>query len=83
MAIALLLALVAPFAVPTRCRFIALLMAATAFALILFPILTKAYDFRFVIPAVGPLAGAALLGAWGLVLRARSWRELRRPDPQA
>jgi len=45
------------------------LFSITALVLLFFPILTKAYDFRFVIPAFGPLFAAGALGAWGLVVR--------------
>ena len=72
MALALLLALLAPFVVPGRSRFLAVLMTASAYTLIVFPILSKSYDFRFVIPAVGPLAAASLLGLWGAGLKVQT-----------
>jgi hypothetical protein len=71
MLLLLALAAVAPLAVPRRARAGAYLLVLMAFALLWFPIVTKGYDFRFVIPTLGPLFGAAALGAWGLVLRAR------------
>ena len=37
--------------------------------LLFFPILVEAYDYGFVIPALGPLFAAAALAAWGLGLR--------------
>ena len=66
MVIVLLLALAAPWITPFAARRLAALMAATAFALLVYPILTHAYDARFVVPALGPLSAAAALGGWGL-----------------
>jgi hypothetical protein len=37
--------------------------------LLFFPILTKSYDYRFVIPAFGPLFAVGALSAWGLGLK--------------
>lgn len=71
MLLLLALAAVAPLAVPRRARAGAYLLVLMAFALLWFPIVTKGYDFRFVIPTLGPLFGAAALGAWGLAHRAR------------
>ena len=34
--------------------------------LLLFPIATTGYDYRYVIPALGPLFAAAALGGWGI-----------------
>lgn len=65
MVLALLLAAAAPFVAPRGTRNAAALMTLTAFALLFFPIFAKAYDYRFVIPAIGPLTAAACLGAWG------------------
>lgn len=53
-----------------------LLFAGSALALLFFPIFVKAYDYRFVIPAFGPLFAAGALAAWGLVGRIRT-------DPRA
>lgn len=66
MVIVLLLAAAAPWAAPRGSRRPGLLLTATAFALLVFPIATHAYDARFVIPALGPLFAAAGLSAWGL-----------------
>ena len=46
-------------------------MTLFAFALLLAPLATVDYDYRYVIPAIGPLALAAAVGAAGL---ARRWR---------
>ena len=43
-------ALAAPFAVPRRVRAGAILLTLSSFTLIWFPILTKSYDFRMVVP---------------------------------
>jgi hypothetical protein len=67
----LLLATAAPWAVRGDARRGAWLFASVAYALLLLPILTKGYDFRFVIPPLGPLAAAAALGGWGLTQRIR------------
>jgi Dolichyl-phosphate-mannose-protein mannosyltransferase len=66
---ALLLAAGAPLLVPSSARAPAALFMFVAFALIWFPILTTGYNYRFVIPALGPLIAAAAFGAWGLARR--------------
>ena len=43
-----------------------------ALALLLFPILVKAYDYRFVIPGYAPLVAAGALSAWGLAVKVSS-----------
>ncbi len=48
-----------------------ILFGATALAMLFFPILTKGYDYRFVIPAFAPLTAAAALSAWGFAQRIR------------
>lgn len=67
MAAAIVLSLVGLVVLRGRPRSGASLFVATAFLLLVFPILSKSYDYRFVIPAFSPLAAAAALGAWGLV----------------
>jgi hypothetical protein len=67
MLVALLLAGAAPWVAPPHARRLAALMCVTAFALLVYPIATHAYDARFVVPALGPLLAAAALGGWGLV----------------
>ena len=69
MLVALLLAAASPLLAPRGARFAASLMASTALVLLFFPIASKAYDYRFVIPAIGPLVAAAALAAWGLSAR--------------
>jgi 4-amino-4-deoxy-L-arabinose transferase-like glycosyltransferase len=74
MAVLLLLCLGAPWLVPRQARAGAILFGVVALVLIFFPILTKAYDYRFMIPAFGPLAAVGGLSAWGSVARVREWR---------
>ena len=74
MALLLLLALAAPFAVARERRPAAALLAAAAYALLVFPILTSSYDWRYVVPALPLLAGAAAAGAAGLAARTRARR---------
>ncbi len=71
MALLLALCLVGPWVLRGRARAGMILFGATALLLLFFPILTKGYDYRFVIPAQAPLAAAAALAAWGLVIRVR------------
>ncbi len=66
MAAAIVLSLVGLFVLRGRQRAGATLFTATALLLLMFPIVSKSYDYRFVIPAFSPLAAAAALGAWGL-----------------
>ncbi len=65
----LLLCLVAPWVVAGEARRGARLLSTTTLVLLLFPLFTKGYDYRFVIPAFGPLFATAALAAWGLVSR--------------
>jgi hypothetical protein len=88
MAIALLLAGAAPWITPRRARRLAALLSASAFVLLVYPIAAHAYDARFVVPALGPLLGAAALGGWGAaeLIRQRSARARNRspvPPPPA
>jgi hypothetical protein len=59
------------------------LFAVTALMLLFFPIVTKGYDYRFVIPAFAPLFAAGALAAWGLVVRIRPKLVAIRPKPRA
>jgi hypothetical protein len=45
--------------------------------LLLFPILTTGYDYRYVIPALGPLFATAALGGWGIWARLGARHERR------
>ncbi len=78
MAVAMLLALIAPFLAVGLVRCAAILLLVCAAALIIGPILVLGYDYRYVVPAFGPLTGAAAIGGYGL------WRLVaRRPRPGA
>jgi 4-amino-4-deoxy-L-arabinose transferase-like glycosyltransferase len=54
-----------------RARAGMVLFGLAALAMLFFPILVKGYDYRFVIPAYGPLVAAGTLAAWGLSVRIR------------
>ncbi len=69
MVILLALCLAGPWLLVGRPRAGMTLFAVTALVLLFFPIFTKGYDYRFVIPAFGPLLAAGALAAWGLVVR--------------
>ncbi len=72
MVILLALCLVGPWLLSGRARAGMVLFAATALALLFFPILTAGYDYRYTIPAFAPLLAAGALAAWGLVVRVRA-----------
>jgi len=86
MALLLLLALAAPFVTHADQRRAATLFLAAALVLLVAPILTSEYDYRFTVPAFGSLAAAAAYGAWGcgviLARRARARRPHMSPAPQ-
>jgi hypothetical protein len=78
MVLLLALCLAAPWVVPGDARSAARLLAAVTVILLLFPLVTKGYDYRFVIPAFGPLFATAALAAWGLETRISArWRGRR------
>lgn len=60
-----------------------ILFAVSALMLLFFPIFTAGYDYRYVIPAFGPLLAAGALAAWGLVVRIRPLVVRIRPRPGA
>ncbi|MGO9490116.1 MAG: ArnT family glycosyltransferase [Solirubrobacteraceae bacterium] len=78
MALLMLLALLAPILAPAPQRRATLLFFLTALVLLLAPIFLSEYDYRFAIPAFGPLAASAAIGAWALVTRSRALLERRR-----
>jgi hypothetical protein len=82
MAILLALCLVGPWVLSGRPRAGMLLFAVTALALLFFPILANGYDYRYTIPAFGPLVAAGALAAWGLAVKLRPLlvRVRRKPD---
>lgn len=69
MVILLALCLAGPWLAIRGTRAGTTLFAVTALVLLFFPIVTKGYDYRFVIPAYGPLFAAGALSAWGLAVR--------------
>jgi hypothetical protein len=71
MLILLALCLAGPWLVRGEARSGTALFALTSLALLFVPILTSGYDYRYVIPAFGPLLAAGALGAWGLCTRVR------------
>jgi hypothetical protein len=71
MLILLALCVAGPWLLAGRARSGMILFAASALTLLFFPIFTKGYDYRFVIPAFAPLLAAGALAAWGLVRRIR------------
>ncbi|HEX8073611.1 MAG TPA: hypothetical protein VF545_01385 [Thermoleophilaceae bacterium] len=71
MVVLVLLTLAAPFACTGRLRAGAWLLTGATLALMVVPVLAIDYDGRFAVPAYGPLAAAAALGAAGLIRRRR------------
>jgi hypothetical protein len=69
MVILLALSLAGPWLAVRGTRAGTTLFAVTALVLLFFPIVTKGYDYRFVIPAFAPLFAAGALAVWGLVVR--------------
>ena len=81
MVILLALCLAGPWLTVGRARAGTTLFAATALALLFFPILAHGYEFRYVVPAFGPLLAAGALAGWGLAVRLRPARApTLRPD---
>jgi len=71
MVILLLLAVAAPLLTSGRQRRAGLLFGAATVVLLAGPIFVSEYDYRFTIPAFGPLAATAAIGAWGAAVRLR------------
>jgi hypothetical protein len=69
MLILLVLTLLAPWATVGEARSGARLLSMVSVVLLLFPILTTGYDYRYVIPTLGPLFASAALGGWGIYAR--------------
>jgi len=83
MVILLVLCLAGPWLVVGPARAGTTLFAVTALVLLFFPILTTGYDYRYTIPASGPLLAAGALATWGLVIRIRTLVVRIRPRPGA
>jgi hypothetical protein len=73
MGILLALCLVGPWVLSGRARAGMILFATTALMLIFFPIVSKGYDYRFVVPAYAPLVAAGALAAWGVAVKFKAW----------
>ncbi|HVR04739.1 MAG TPA: phospholipid carrier-dependent glycosyltransferase, partial [Solirubrobacteraceae bacterium] len=69
MALLLILALLAPILTRGRERRAALLFLLVTVVLLAGPIFTSEYDYRFTIPAFGPLAATAAIGGWAVARR--------------
>ena len=72
MLILLALCLAGPWLLRGRARAGVVLFAVTALVLLFFPILTAGYDYRYTIPAFGPLLAAGALASWGLLVTVRA-----------
>jgi hypothetical protein len=78
----LALCLVGPWLLAGRARAGMILFAVSALALLFFPLLTYGYEYRYVIPAFGPLLAAGALGAWGVVVGTRRLAIRIKPKPR-
>jgi len=83
MVILLLLTLSAPWTAVGDMRAGARLLALVTVVLLMFPILTTGYDYRYVIPALGPLFASAALGGWGIWARLGGRRQPGEADADA
>lgn len=81
MLISLALCLASPWLLSGRARAAAILFGLTALMLVFFPIVGKAYDYRFMVPAYAPLVAAAALGGWGLTTKVRLKLSPPHPTP--
>ncbi len=71
MALLLLLAFAAPIVTRGHERRAALLFFSATVLLLAGPVFLSEYDYRFTIPAFGPLAATAAIGAWAIFHRVR------------
>jgi len=83
MALLLALTLLAPFLTRGPERRAALLFGGTAVLLLVLPILVSQYDYRFTIPAFGPLAASAAIGTAALWDRRGRFARALRPRRSA
>jgi 4-amino-4-deoxy-L-arabinose transferase-like glycosyltransferase len=79
MAVLLLLMLAAPFVTRGPERRAAFLFSSTAILLLVLPILVSQYDYRFTIPAFGPLTAAAAIAVSAMWHRWRTRRNAPAP----
>ncbi len=71
MVLLLVLCLAGPWLLRGRERRGAALFGSTALVLLFVPIITTGYDYRYVVPAFGPLLAAGALAMWGLTVSVR------------
>jgi hypothetical protein len=82
MVLLLVACLAGPWLVPPgRARSNLWLFASVSLAILLFPLFTKSYDYRFVIPVIGPGFAAAALAYWGAYARLRERAGVIDPSP--
>lgn len=67
------LALLAPFAARGPERRLAWLVTPAALLLLVMPIVTSMYDFRYTVPVYGFLAIASAIGGWAVVTSFQGW----------
>lgn len=79
MALLLLLSLLAPVLNRGEKRRVSLLFLLVTVTLLAAPVFTSEYDYRFTIPAFGPLAATAALGGWAVTVYVRA-RIARAPN---
>lgn len=77
MALLLLLALASPWLAPVGLRAVSILCGLVSLLLLFVPILTKSYDYRFVVPTLGPMFAVGAISTWGLWLRIQARRHAR------
>jgi hypothetical protein len=70
-----------------RVRAALVLFLMVGFLLVLIPPASAVYNFRYALPANGPLVAAGAIGVWVILGRIGAWRRARRagspPDPAA
>jgi hypothetical protein len=79
MAVLLILLLASPWLAPPPLRTLAILFSLVSLVLLFVPILTHGYDYRYVIPALGPMVAGGGISGWGLWLRVAARRRSELP----
>jgi Dolichyl-phosphate-mannose-protein mannosyltransferase len=64
-----------------RVRWAVVLFLMIGFLLVLIPPATSVYNFRYALPANGPLVAAGAIGLWLILTRITAWRRGRRAGP--
>ena len=82
MALLLLLSLLAPVLNRGEKRRVSLLFLLVTVTLLAAPVFISEYDYRFTIPAFGPLAATAAFGGWAVAVYVRA-RIARAPNTDA